>query len=164
MAMLTTEDQRDLLESLGMCHNLISWLQTMLDTLENRTDIMDAPDFKRLLVTCSMYLSQHEDEDIPAAKFPPGAKFPLGQLRQSVGVAARVESDAAFPDFVGACLRRHIRGDWGEVSEQDRKDNDEGLKNGDRLLSLYIHEDKTKIRIITEWDRSVTTILFPDEY
>ena len=61
------------------------------------------------------------------------------------------------------CLKRHLTGDWGEVCAEDKKANDWGLYNEDRLLSAYT-VDERQIWIITEWDRSVTTILFPEEY
>lgn len=62
-------------------------------------------------------------------------------------------------------LNAHMQGDWGIVGDEDKASNDEGLtpENQDRLLSAYMVGD-VKIWIITEWDRSVTTILLPDEY
>lgn len=62
-----------------------------------------------------------------------------------------------------ACLHKHEIGDWGEVSEGDKKLNEESLKEGYRLMSAYT-VNGTKIWIITEADRSVTTILLPEEY
>jgi hypothetical protein len=59
---------------------------------------------------------------------------------------------------------RHSTGDWGEVVEEDKALNEVSLKRGQRLLSAYSLPDKTKIWIITEADRSVTTILLPEEY
>jgi hypothetical protein len=61
-------------------------------------------------------------------------------------------------------LTRHLSGDWGEIPKDDAKANQEALKNGDRIMSGYPLEDGTRIWIITEWDRSVTTFLLPDEY
>jgi hypothetical protein len=63
----------------------------------------------------------------------------------------------------GALLSRHLQGDWGEVDKQDGRANDEALKRGERLLSAYRLGDD-KVWIITEWDRSVTTILLPSDY
>lgn len=63
-------------------------------------------------------------------------------------------------------LIRHNKGDWGDVCEEDRQLNDDALQNGSRLLSVY-HDEKRggeKFYIITEWDRSVTTVLLPEEY
>jgi hypothetical protein len=60
---------------------------------------------------------------------------------------------------------RHARGDWGTVNATDKRANELALKEGSRLLSAYMLRDgTTKIWIITEADRSATTILLPDEY
>ncbi len=70
----------------------------------------------------------------------------------------------AVPDSViYAALGRHLRGDWGDVCEDDWKENDNAVKNGERVLS-YRAPDGTKFWIITEWDRSYTTVLLPEEY
>jgi len=61
-------------------------------------------------------------------------------------------------------LRRHLDGDWGDLCDEDRRSNDVALKNGDRLFSSYRVSDDLKLWIITEWDRSVTTLLLPSEY
>ena len=61
-------------------------------------------------------------------------------------------------------LVRHANGDWGDVCKEDWKSNDEALKNGLRLLSEYKLPDDRRIWIITEWDRSATTLLFPEDY
>lgn len=62
-----------------------------------------------------------------------------------------------------AGLARHARADWGDVDAEDKQANDDAMKNGGRLLSVYKHGE-TKYWIITEADRSVTTVLLPDEY
>ena len=61
-------------------------------------------------------------------------------------------------------LKRHLSGDWGDVSDGDKELTDEAVKNGDRILSAYHAPDGTKFWIITESDRSATTFLLPDEY
>lgn len=67
-------------------------------------------------------------------------------------------------------MNRHLNGDWGDVCISDAKANDEAVANEgqedrqDRVLSSYQSENGTKVWIITEWDRSVTTILLPSEY
>jgi hypothetical protein len=60
-------------------------------------------------------------------------------------------------------LARHASGDWGELDEGDRRENEQSLKHGWRILSSYPVGEKI-IWIITEADRSVTTILLPEEY
>ena len=61
-------------------------------------------------------------------------------------------------------LRRHMSADWGEVSEDDAQENEISLREGFRLLSSYRTVKGQKIWIITEADRSATTILLPSEY
>ena len=90
-------------------------------------------------------------------------KFELGQTVVTRGVAEVLEQDAKFSEFVMVSIRRHATGDWGEMCEEDREANDEALQHGGRLFSSYTKGD-WKIWIITEWDRSYTTVLFPSEY
>jgi hypothetical protein len=61
-------------------------------------------------------------------------------------------------------LRRHMSNDWGELSDEDERENELSLKEGFRLLSAYRTAKGQKLWIITEADRSATTILLPDEY
>lgn len=58
---------------------------------------------------------------------------------------------------------RYVVGDWGDTCEEDAKFNDISVDQGERILAVYKRGDWT-IWIITEWDRSCTTILFPEEY
>ena len=89
------------------------------------------------------------------------AKFPLGQLVATPGALDSLERTGQSPlEF----LSRHASGDWGEVCEADKKENDFSVRNGFRLLSAYRLRDGTKLWIITEADRLATTILLPDEY
>lgn len=61
-------------------------------------------------------------------------------------------------------LSRHVRGDWGDICEEDRQENELSLKKGFRLLSVYYGANGTKFWIITEADRSMTTVLLPEDY
>ncbi len=61
-------------------------------------------------------------------------------------------------------LRRHAAGDWGEVDAHDQRANNRALKDGTRILSAYTLPGGRKVWIITEADRSATTILLPEEY
>lgn len=58
---------------------------------------------------------------------------------------------------------KYCKCDWGDTCEEDVRSNNEAVKNGERILAAYMYGD-TKIWIITEWDRSATTILFPEKY
>lgn len=90
--------------------------------------------------------------------------FNLGRLVMTRGVNDQVAENTAFAKFVMSSLTRHRRGDWGNLSDEDKQENEVSLKQGFRLLSAYEAEGLRKIWIITEADRSSTTILFPDEY
>ncbi len=61
-------------------------------------------------------------------------------------------------------LHRHQTGDWRDVGPEDWAANDRALMDGDRLQSAYLTDGGTKVWIITEWDRSVTTVFLPEEY
>lgn len=91
------------------------------------------------------------------------SKFKLGQVVMTRGIAEEMESDKGFAAFVHASFLRHSQGDWGEMCEEDKQANEDALIHGDRLFSSYTLND-WKVWIITEWDRSYTTILFPSEY
>lgn len=93
------------------------------------------------------------------------AKFCLGQTMVTKGIAEKLESDQEFAFFVAESLERYAQCDWGDLCEDDKESNDDALKNNDRILAAYTQPGTdTKIWIITESDRSVTTFLFPDEY
>ena len=94
------------------------------------------------------------------------AKFPFGQIVATAGVAAKMEEDTKFAKHVNTCLDRHLSGDWGDVDAEDWGHNDQSAFHGGKsmLLSAYKHKTHPKIWIITEWDRSVSTLLFPSEY
>ncbi len=80
----------------------------------------------------------------------------------------------ATPGALSACgdaeqhpiefLNRHVQGDWGDLDAEDKRTNAHALKHGQRLLSAYKTNAGVKIWVITEWDRSVTTVLLPEEY
>ena len=90
-------------------------------------------------------------------------KFSLGRIVWTRGVNDRVAVDTLSAKFVMDSLKRHANGDWGELSAEDKRENDFSLDKELRLLSSYRHED-IKIWIITEADLSATTILYPEEY
>lgn len=91
--------------------------------------------------------------------------FALGQVVMTAGVIQKVDNDPDFAAFILSCMVRYKKNDWGTLDKEDKAENDRALVLGNRLLAAYIYPaDNTKIWIITEWDRSVTTILFPSEY
>ena len=103
------------------------------------------------------------------ALFVINAAFNTGQIVATRGVYDLACENPNFAQFIQKSLNRHVKGDWGDVDEEDKQSNDQALKQGTRLLSAY-NDDRfpqngvATIWIITEADRGVTTILFPDEY
>ena len=86
-------------------------------------------------------------------------KFALGQT------VITANANAVLPELdVVLALQRHHSGDWGDVDDHDRQVNEDALRNGDRLVSIYKSVRDQKFYIITEWDRSVTTVLLPEDY
>jgi len=90
--------------------------------------------------------------------------FKTGYKCMTNGVASRCAVDDDFWKFVSGCMRKHCNGDWGCVDAEDWALNDASVKAGERILSAYEYPTGEMIWIITEWDRSVTTVLFPYEY
>lgn len=97
-------------------------------------------------------------------------KFDPGQIVMTRGIDILMKNNPmTFQLFVYNSLERHMEGDWGDLEEEDKKDNDFALKTATaHMVSAYIYhkdqKDEQKIWVITEWDRSVTTILLPEEY
>ena len=91
-------------------------------------------------------------------------KFNPGRLVMSRGVYILIANDEKFARHVDLSIKRHLAGDWGDLCDEDRVANELALKEGQRLFSVYKKEGLPKIWIVTEWDRSVTTALLPDEY
>jgi hypothetical protein len=101
--------------------------------------------------------------DLSSAKAPTKKQplFSLGQVVATPGALDALQSADQTPfEFLG----RHAAGDWGDLCEEDRHENERALKCGNRLFSAYKLSDGTKLWVITEWDRSVTTLLLPSEY
>ena len=93
---------------------------------------------------------------------PQGARlFALGRLVATPGALAVLEVHGkGCAEF----LERHVCGDWGELCEEDQQANAEAVVHNLRVLSVYRLPDGQKVWVITEWDRSATTVLLPKEY
>jgi hypothetical protein len=85
--------------------------------------------------------------------------FSLGRTLATPG-ALQALTESGPAEF----LNRHVVGDWGDLGEEDRKLNDEAVVAGERILSAYRTNQGVKLWVITECDRSATTILLPEEY
>jgi hypothetical protein len=88
-------------------------------------------------------------------------KFAVGRLVATPGALQAFEQSGESPLTY---LQRHLCGDWGEVDAHDQAENEYSLQHGLRLLSAYRLSSGERIWIVTEADRSATTILLPSEY
>ncbi len=88
-------------------------------------------------------------------------KFSLGQIVATPGALEALQAAGETPLHY---VLRHVCGDWGELDAHDRRENERALRLGYRLLSAYTLPTKERIWIITEADRSTTTLLLPEEY
>jgi len=95
----------------------------------------------------------------PNAPLAPEGKFSLGRTVATPGALAAVPAEE-----MKAALFRHHHGDWGDVNEDDRLENERSLQQGFRLVSVFHSEAGVKFYIITEHDRFATTVLLPEEY
>lgn len=108
-----------------------------------------------------MYQIQTTTADSDIAKALASSKFSPGQIVATPGALATMEEHQCKPLTL---LARHLAGDWGVLPAEDAQLNDVALKSDGRLLSSYPLGGDTRIWVITEWDRSVTTFLLPSEY
>ena len=96
------------------------------------------------------------------------AKFKLGKLTATAAVVDEMQNDHAFAAFVSKSIRRYEDQDWGDSPDETKLQNDYAVEYGERILATYDQDmavrDRKTIWITTEWDRSATTILFPEEY
>jgi len=94
------------------------------------------------------------------------SKFPLGQVLATPGAVEALRESGETPNKF---LAKHVAGDWGDMSPDDKKLNDESLIDGSRIMSSYLTSKGTKLWIITEaaddaGHRECTTLLLPEEY
>jgi hypothetical protein len=87
--------------------------------------------------------------------------FELGQLVSTPGAIEAMELAGHIPPEF---LLRHKHGDWGELPPEDIAENERAVHEGSRIFSAYRTRREEKLWVITEWDRSVTTLLLPEEY
>lgn len=94
-------------------------------------------------------------------------KFQLGATVATAAVFSECHTNEKFFNFVLMSLKRHSNGDWGDLDPEDATMNDLAVSSGiDRIFSAYDYKEdpNLKIWIITEADRSATTVLFPSDY
>lgn len=118
-------------------------------------------------------LTTHINREDEIQMSPPEASSPIGKRPIVVGLqkfepgivtATPGAMDAVSHEEMTMALCRHLSGDWGELSDSDRDENDLSLREGYRILSAFRTGAGDKFWIITEADRSATTVLLPEEY
>lgn len=93
-----------------------------------------------------------------------GRQIPVAVLRLGRLVATPNALQAISQNDILHGIRRHQAGDWGDLCDDDKNANDRALVDGTRILSSYKAANGTKYWIITEADRTVTTVLLPEDY
>lgn len=102
-----------------------------------------------------------ETEPNPANNSELKPRFELGKIVATTGAIETLAQAKIEPLTL---ITRHVTGDWGNMVEEDKLANVEAVTHGNRVFSSYLLENGKNIWVITEWDRSYTTLLLPDEY
>lgn len=102
---------------------------------------------------------EEDEEEASTSEQPDGPLFSLGRVVSTRGALA-----ALSRDDIKTALQRHAAGDWGEVPDADRKENDLSVRKGYRVFSVFRGQNDCRFWVITEADRSLTTVLLPEEY
>lgn len=103
-------------------------------------------------------------DNISLDEQPKTDRLPRFLLRQLVATPSALSTLVGHRVSPWALLNRHVQGDWGDLDKHDRRENERALIEGTRLLSAYSLASGVRIWIITEADRSATTLLLPEEY
>src|SRR5262245_6197762 len=91
------------------------------------------------------------------------ALFSLGQIVATPGALAALGEETT-PNIAGSLIRRHVTGDWSDMDRHDQRANLQAIKEGTRVFSAYNLPSGRRFYVITEADRSSTTLLLPEEY
>lgn len=91
-------------------------------------------------------------------------KFKLGQVVITRGVNAKISESIEFSKFFLESIAKYRNCNWGDICHEDKKMNNNAVKNNDDRIVARYNNSHGDIYIITEWDRSATTILFTHEY
>ena len=90
-------------------------------------------------------------------------RFKTGNFYMTLGIDNAIKQNNNYFKELVRCFEKYLKCDWGDLTEEDITANERALINGDRILGAY-NTSQGKVYIITEADRSVTTILFATEY
>ena len=108
----------------------------------------------------NLSLAQRIGEILTSELARPG-RFPLGQTVATIGAHTTLAEALHLP---AEFLIRHKHGDWGHLPDEDVRENERALRAGGRLFSAYTTRTGERLWVITEWDRSATSLLLPAEY
>ena len=92
------------------------------------------------------------------------SKFETGQMVMTVGINDSIADSEIFAKEITKIISRYLSCDWGDMSAADKQANNEAVLNGDDRIFAAYNSSQGKVYVITEWDRSYTTVLFADEY
>ena len=90
-------------------------------------------------------------------------RFDIGRFVMTKGIANEIDNKPSYQNEILDCLTKYLSGDWGTLCDEDKQANELAIKNNDRILAKYITSSGS-IYMITEWDRSYTTVMFVEEY
>ncbi len=96
----------------------------------------------------------------------PEQLFPLGRVMMTTNLQGKVQeaNPEHWEEELQELIRRHASGDWGDLDEEDKQENNLSLERGFRIFSAYNTSSGMRVWIITEADRSVSTVLLPEDY
>lgn len=91
--------------------------------------------------------------------------FNMGRTVLAPSISNRMIEDTEFHNFIAICINRYLCYEWGKISDEEKEQNKYAIKNSERIFAAYEYpKTKETIYIITEADRSVTTIMFASDY
>ena len=96
----------------------------------------------------------------------PEQLFPMGRIVMTTNLQGKIQeaNPEHWEEELQQLITRHASGDWGDLGEEDKQENNRSLKHGFRIFSAYDTSSDIRVWVITEADRSCTTALLPDDY
>ena len=92
--------------------------------------------------------------------------FPLGRIVMTTNLQRKLQeaSPGVWEEELKGFITRHASGDWGDLGEEDKRENELSVRQGFRIFSAYTTSSGTRVWVITEADRNCTTALLPEDY
>jgi hypothetical protein len=96
----------------------------------------------------------------------PDQLFPLGRIMMTTNLQGKLQetNPEGWEEELQGLITRHASGDWGDIAEEDQRENELAVRQGFRIFSAYTTSSGIRVWVITEADRSVTTALAPEDY